>query len=276
VSNNLSVLCVVRHVVKEPYISIQEHGQERTWLCNQFPENFEAIHIHGRKPNMFLNLIDKYHENIRLNYGYLAKILGFIEDFLMFPLLNFIPTTSPSTELKSMHKVIQVNFPDIYLTIRWKFFAIFDYFISNTNHNFIFITTTNAYVRPYALMNLLKNIPHENIYTGAYTWPGSTFISGANIILSRDVVQKLLANRNIFRPSIIDDVELSNVLNKLSIPHFGTPLVSIATKEELKSISNDKLSENYHFRMKTSGNRILNEVSLMNLIHLRIKGIEGK
>ena len=270
-----SVLCVLRHVVREPFISIIECGQEHTWLNNQFPKNFEVIQIHGQRPTAFLNFFDKCHENIRLNHGYVAKILGFVENLLLFPLLKFIPTTSTSNELKSLHKVIQVNFPDIYLTIRWKNFAIFDYFISKTKHDFLFITAANAYVRPQTLMNLLNRIPKKNIYTGAYTWPGSFFISGGNLILSRDVVQKLLNNRNIFRPSVIDDVELSNVLNKMSIPHFGIPLISISTEEELDSTSDKVLLDNYHFRMKTTGNRAIKEVSLMNLIHSRFKRIEG-
>jgi hypothetical protein len=274
VSNEKTVLCVVRHVLKEPYVTIQSKGQEKTWIAEKFPIGFNLVHMHGNESGKFLTMFDNFHENIRLKYSYVSKIIGILEDFFLYPILSYIPNLSISKKMNSRYPVFQIKFFDIYLTIRWKFFAIFDYFINQTSYDYLFITTTNAYIRPKSLMKLIENIPKNSIYTGAYTWPGAFFISGANIILSRDVVVKLLNNRRIFRPSIIDDVELSNVLNKLGIKHFGKPLINLSSELELEAISKNLLLDNYHFRMKTIGNRLDSEADLMRKMHSVVKELE--
>jgi hypothetical protein len=271
--NSKSVLCVIRHVVKEPYITIQSKGQESTWLTERLPTGFEVIHFHGKPAGKILSIFDRIHEYIRLNHGYIIKFIGYVEDILLYPLLRYIPKTSSSNLLTSNYPVLLVNFPDIYLTIRWKFFTIFDHFVRNTHHDFLFITTTNAYIIPLNLMKYLESIPKSRVYTGAYTWPNSFFISGANIILSRDVVEKLLESMKYFRASVIDDVELSNVLKQLGISHFGKPLISISSNLELQSISRKIIDENFHFRMKTVGHREVNEVELMQQMHERVKNL---
>lgn len=265
-----TVLCVVRHVLEEPYKTILSKGQESTWLSEKLPEGFEVVHFHGKPPGKFVSFLDKVHEYLRLNHGYTIKLIGYIEDILLYPLFQFIPKISKSNLVMSNKPAYIINFPDTYLTIRWKFFAIFDYFVRNTQYDFLFITTTNAYIIPINLMKFLDTIPKYGIYTGAYPWPNSFFISGSNIILSRDVVKKLLENRRIFRASIIDDVELSYVLKKLGVSHFGKPLISISNTLELMSTSQKIINENFHFRMKTYGKREINEVHLMKQMHKRV------
>lgn len=274
VNNEKTVLCVVRHVLKEPYLTIQSQGQEKTWIAEKFPFGFNLVHMHGKQSGKLLTMFDNFHENIRLKHSYVSKIFGILEDFFLYPMLSYIPSLSVSKKMNSRYPVFQINFFDIYLTIRWKFFAIFDFFVYKTNYDYLLITTTNAYIRPESFMKLIENIPKNSVYTGAYAWPGAFFISGANIILSRDVVVELLNNRKIFKPSIIDDVELSNVLNKLGIQHFGKPLINVSSEFELESISSNLLLDNYHFRMKTIGNRLANETNLMRKMHSVVKELE--
>lgn len=265
-----SVFCAIRHVPKEPYITIQSEGQESTWLAGEFPNGFEVVHFHGKPVGKFLGAFDKAHEYLRLNHGYTTKSISYIEDALLYSLFNYIPKISHSNLFTSIRPVFKINFPDIYLTLRWKNFAIFDYFVRNTQHDFLYIIATNAYVIPINLMKYLNSIPKNRVYTGAYSWPNSFFISGTSLILSRDVVENLLENKKLFRASEIDDVELSYVLKKLGISHFGIPLVSISNPLELQSVSRKVINNNFHFRMKTNGQRAINEVQLMKEMHKKV------
>ena len=265
------VLCVIRHVIRKPYLTIHSEGQEKTWLADPIPDNCSIIHVFGNPPGRFTNFLDNLHETIRLKYGRFSKLLRIFEDFITSPLLSYVPKASLTKAINSRFPAVQIHFLDTYLTIRWKFIGLFAYFINNTDADYIFITTTNGYVRLKTLMGFTAKLPQNNVYTGAYTWEGSHFVSGCNIILSRDVVLKLLNNKRLFRAGTIDDVELARVLGQIGIRHFGHPLINISTYSELSQLSNKTLIENYHFRMKSGPISDRSDVILMHQLHDRYR-----
>ena len=92
-------------------------------------------------------------------------------------------------------------------------------------YDFIVRTNISTLINLDLLYNHLTNIPTENIYTGGFilnlqwldpeagiideTFFGTKFLQGTSIILSWDIVNKLVNNLNKIRYDIIDDVSIA-------------------------------------------------------------------
>ena len=264
------VLCIITTLLKEPYPTILKEGQEKTWLSGQLPERMEVVIVHGNYPGRITTWLDNCRELIRLKHGYTSKFLSLVENFISKPLLSYIPKISKSEILRCKSSALHVNFPDMYVTLRWKILAMFSYFINQTNSDYLFITTNSSYIRTEELIKFMDNLPINNVYCGAYAWNQAKFVSGSNRIFSRDVAEKILDNMSLWKPGEIEDVEIANVLKQLGINHTGKNLISISSNEELLKISDETLFENYHFRLKSGPLRSRFDTSLMQALHAKL------
>lgn len=266
-----NVLFIVLTNSKEPYLSIRKYGQEKTWVKDIIHKNLEIVYVSGNQFGKIGEVFDNLREHIRLKHGYLSKILGLIENILLYPFFNFIPNFKliPVRDAKIVD--LKVNFPDFYLTLRWKLLVIFDYFVRDTQKDFILITTTSSFISVEVLLKELEIMPKNNLYSGSFTWPGAKFISGSNRLISRDVAIKILQNQKLWRIDTIEDVELGRILNNLGIKPTGKSLLSISSLQEVKLLSSEILNSNYHFRLKSGTKYERLDVELMHALYSRIK-----
>lgn len=91
--------------------------------------------------------------------------------------------------------VIRVYGTDEHMTIRHKTLAALEHLLQDQRYTHIVRTNLSSFWILPRLMDTLRACPQTGLYGGIYL--GENAISGAGIILSRDVVQTLLAHKDI-------------------------------------------------------------------------------
>jgi hypothetical protein len=169
----------------------------------------------------------------------------------------------------------QINFLDIYATMKWKDLAILDYFLRNSEAPYLFMTTTSSYVRPAKLLSLVSELPNHEVYAGAVAYQGANFAAGNNRLFSRDVVKAILLARRELSCGTIEDLALGNLCSKLGFGLYELPKINITSMEELDSLSDLKIESNFHFRLKSGPHEDRKDVEIMKELHRRVRLIDG-
>jgi hypothetical protein len=88
------------------------------------------------------------------------------------------------------------------------------------NYNFDYVVRTNnsTFFNPKKLEQVLASLPDSRIYAGPeYSHQGVKYVGGYSIILSKDVVQKLVLGISRIQSRIIDDVSIGIALEELGV-----------------------------------------------------------
>ena len=273
--NPLTVVCAIVHGLYQPWIDILYKGQVPTWLSIPKPDGFEVMHFHGKNGGSLISFYDKIHERIRWTNRWVATPLKWFDEILGFPIRSYVPRTSKSKHLKLLDESIQIEFLDIYATMKWKDLAVLEHFYSKTGANYLFMTTTSSYIRPLKLMEAISSLPAQGVYAGAVAYRGANFAAGSNRLFSRDVVERILKERRHFQCGVIEDLALGNLCNSLGIQMVELPKRNICSLEELDFISDQELIGQFHFRLTSGARTNRQDVKIMHGLHNRIEAIDG-
>jgi len=269
-----TVFCSITHGLYNPWIEILHSGQVPTWLTYEKVPGFNIRHYHGIPGKNVVIAFDKLHERIRWTNRWIAKPLNICDEFLGIPFRNFIPSQKTSDRLNLQDPVTQINFIDIYATMKWKDMAIFQNFLENSSSDFLFMTTTSSYVRPAKLIEVISKFPKSGIYAGAVAYPGANFAAGNNRLFSRDVVKKILEARRDLSCGTIEDLAIGKLCEKLGFKLIELPKINITSLRELEEISDEQISENFHFRLKSGTINNRDDVTIMHELHRRVRAID--
>lgn len=193
----------------------------------------------------------------------------------------------PSTE-----KFLYTDVDDDYWNMGRKTLAAFEYALAHRDFDYIFRANASLYVdkpglRSYAqdqlqFTNLALGVVADCGKCGDETFP---FLWGPSYMLSRDVVEKVVANRDLWKHDLTDDLSISYLLREIDIPldNRGS-MASIALKNggyEFVYYENGagggafltdladlpkRLPDQFAFRVKDDANRE-NDVRLMKELH---------
>jgi hypothetical protein len=252
-------------------LSILKDGQEETWLKEEIPNRIQIIHFHATPVGKFGQFLDRAHEKIRWRTSRpLAISLKILDGILGYPFKNWVPSYTESDELHLIHKAIAIDCMDTYVTYRWKILSLFDFFLNETSHDYLLITSTASYINTKALLHYVDFLPLNGVYAGALPYDLAPFVSGSNRILSRDVVGKILENRRSWSVGTIEDLELGRLVKRYCGVHQQTfPIHNIQSLNELAEIDDEVLRKNYHFRLKSGTQAQRNDVRIMKALHDR-------
>jgi hypothetical protein len=271
----VSILCAVTHGLYEPWNEILQDGQSRTWLSNSIPENFQVVHFHAPPLSKIGVWLDSRHEALRWTNRYIANVQRRIDNLLLKPLNGYIPTHKRSDLLCLDQDSVQINFMDSYLTMKWKDLGTLQYFLSETTSDYLFMTTTSSYIRPNRLLEIVNAFDEKVDYAGAIHYEGANFAAGNNRLISRELAQALIHNRQKWDPGTIEDVALGNVVRKLGYKLMRLPHVNISSLQQLRELSDVALLDNYHFRLKFYDGAERGDTLLMHLLHSRLTNLLG-
>tara|TARA_B100001996_G_C18670137_1_gene596396 strand:- start:2900 stop:3820 length:921 start_codon:yes stop_codon:yes gene_type:complete len=162
-----------------------------------------------------------------------------------------------STEIKFNGKVLKLDVPSSDEFMNQKGLKAFEWILDNIEFDVVYRCTTTAYLNIDNLINFVKNKSLVNFFCGKsnyYPHDKSLgderigFISGAGCFFSKDVVKKLIENKNKYDFSLNDDVAIGKLLHKeLGIPiHPGTYQDFLYGYPTLKDINFDY----FHYRFK--------------------------
>lgn len=272
---NSTVLCAVTHGLYMPWTEILTRGQIPTWLSLPMPDGFEVIHFHGRAGGKLIQLFDKLHEKLRWTNRWTALPLRIFDEFFGTIFRLWIPKTRESRSLNNVINAIEIDLLDVYATMKWKDLAIFNYFIEKTNFDFLFMTTTSSYIRPNTLLNEVRMFPKSGVYAGALAYKGADFAAGHNRLFSRDVVQRIIDARGRFQCSVVEDLAVGKLCRSLNIPLSKLSKIDINSLEMLNSFTDQEISGEFHFRLKSGSPEKRQDVAIMRQLHERVRLIDG-
>lgn len=153
--------------------------------------------------------------------------------------------------------------------------------------DYVFRTNLSSFVNINNMIKYLQNMPSEKFYGGMCTLNFSgehlqkfgegTFASGSGYFLSKDVVNLIIDNKELWDHSVIDDVAIAGLLKRLGI------LPTLCPRIDINSISNgilyynsipisdDDINKCYHFRCKTSGDRS-GDIEIFKKLNSKLNG----
>jgi hypothetical protein len=155
-----------------------------------------------------------------------------------------------------------------------------EYVRLNFEYDFIVRTNVSSYWNVRNLITVLDGMPKNDLFMGVVGTANVEndeldFISGAGMIMSRNIVEKIIENRSKIDFSYIDDVALGILARDLELnltPGVRQDFSRILT---LLTRPSFELSKIYHFRLRSEffyhGIRIRKDAMLMKMLHFKLR-----
>jgi hypothetical protein len=251
-----------------PWINIPENGQKRTWFHSK-PENIEIINIFGKRPNRLIRSFDLLHEKMRWS----PRLQGVVRPLDKF-ISKFLAKRNDSdwlVELNPDCRNLLIDMESTHLTLPLVEVVFFKYFLTNTKADFLYMSNTSSYINLNKLMKFVETLPRENVYCGTFhTFDDIKFASGANRLISRDLVRKLVENFNDWDFSYVEDVSMGKLLKDESRQELSISSLNFTTTHEIDESSLEDLNSTIHFRLKSGNLNSRNDVKLMIQLHRKL------
>ena len=268
---NLKLILLILSSPQEPYKSIQDEGQERTFIPQSFDE-VETVRYVGKevqlrlKDTTFIHMRKAqhallHHARNRIIRAVVRALTALsVGDKALKKLNSLVPNQVPFVERIDLpeggflYRLITPT-PEGWAFIGEKTLQAFKYLLENHDFDFIFRTNTSSYVDAARLLQRLHDMPKSGVYAGFVgTALGKLkFASGAGILLSRDVVKRICDHASEWKHGLIDDVALADLISRFDgpkvelIPLERLTLPSLAVAKEADA---DQITNSYHVRCK--------------------------
>lgn len=268
------VLIAVYHTRQEPWESITTHGQLNTWVPIAEHAGFGLLYCFGSLRIPGLSRLDKVLESFRWNRGArLSSLRNHINKIMAFPFGDIVPKVKevPFSGTRSDLLGLKASIWDLQSTGRWKQLALFKYFISNQNYDYLVITTSSSYIRPDLLIKSLSKLKTEFVYAGAVNGDAESerFVSGSFTVVNRNFAELALRNKRSIPTHLLNDLGLGNLASKFKVEPQELRSINIDNLNALDSLTGLELSKCVHFRLKSlnivSGER--EDVQLFHRLH---------
>ena len=266
--NSSSLIVGILQVSVNPWKKIYLYGQKPTWIA-QCPPNIQIINLFGNPPGKISRRFDIVHEKLRWSptlQGPIHRIDSLVGNFLRKK-INLEVMVKKDDYLIELF----VNFPSTHLTLPNVELALFKYFIEETDAEFLYMTNTSSYVNLENLNSLIKDFPKSKVYGGSMqNFAKIPYASGANRIVSRDLVKVLIENFNTWDYQFVEDVSMGKILINESYIKKEIPSITVRNPSEIKILNENQLRNTAHFRMKSGSLKSRNDAELMKLLHERL------
>ena len=286
---NLKLILLVLSSPQEPYKSIQDQGQERTFIPDSFGK-IETVRYVGQEvqlrprytPLLFLRKVQHslLHHSRNQIIGAVVRALSALRvgDKALKRLNSLVPNPAPFVERIDLPEggfldQLVTPTPEGWAFIGEKTLQAFKYLLEYYDFDFIFRTNTSSYVDSTRLIQRLSDMPKSGVYAGFVgTSLGKLrFASGAGILLSRDVVERICDHASEWKHGLIDDVALADLVSRFDspkaelIPLERLTLPSLAVAKEADA---DQITNSYHVRCKADSPE--ETIEIMRYVH-RVK-----
>jgi hypothetical protein len=268
-SFNSNILCVVVHGVYKPWTEITEVGQENTWLQLPQSKRIKIVHAYGIPVKSIGLKFDRFHERLRFAGRWTHLFLNVFDWIISVPFLYYIPKVKPAHLLKNHHEQLQVQFPDIYLTHRWKELALMNYFVNFTEFDYLYMTTSSSYIRTEKLIESIDTFSSLELYAGSIPNVTGRFASGANRVISRAAAKKIVSKRTRWSPRWLGDFGLGRLCESIGIDCQEMSTLNIDSVAGVDSLTDAEILQNHHFRLKSGRLDKRNDVEIMFEVHRR-------
>lgn len=124
-------------------------------------------------------------------------------------------------------KVIYIPGPTDIFSMGKKTLKAFEWALNNKEFDYICRPQANAYIHKPELIKYVQTLPDSNVFTGLECVGPPRFRWGVAICLSRDIVQKIVDNKDKWDHSKMEDVAMSELADSLGVPYLQGKACSI-------------------------------------------------
>lgn len=180
-------------------------------------------------------------------------------------------------------KVLYLPLEETYDNMGHKMIGAFEWALANKEFDYIARVNSSCYVNKRSLIEYVQTLPDDNVFAGVrvvgdtpendWCWGGSQFL------FSKDVVEKIVANKEKWDHSKMEDIAVSHLVNKLVIKHTNGKSCTIdkvgdgwrclcygSESFEFKELKEMIRAKEHHFiRVKQDGNRWMDEIIMKEL-----------
>jgi hypothetical protein len=263
------------HVTKEPWLSIARDGQRPSWEISRF-KNFEVVYFFG-KSNRITIKIDRLIESLRWNRGrYASYAISYFLMAVLLPIKALVPKAKivSQNESRIPAKSLKVSVPELTSTMRWKKIAFVEYFLTQSQAEYLIISTSSSLLNFDAILKFLKKqVDIDNwLYAGPiHIGYDSDFTSGAFTLMDRKTASLLYENRKLIPVHVMDDIGFGSAFKALNVLPTEMKSINIDSIERLNTHSMEELSGIPHFRLKSGETNSRNDVEIMLALAAKLR-----
>lgn len=264
-----SVLVAVSQGNTEPWLTIWKEGQEKTWIKSKV-KNVDVIHFKSKPTPSIIQQIDKFHEKNR----YKTRIglwQGRIDKIITKTISHKIPKYSFSYE----NSLLTVNSWSTYQLQGRRFIALYDWFLGQTNYEFLFVTNTSSYINKSNLSSLIQKFDSRDLIYAGFLLPeneNNQFVSGAGKLLSRECVEMIADNWDKFKFDTLEDVSHGDLMRDLGVTPIPLSRVELTSPSAVAELPSSLLTKEFHFRCK-SPEVPREDVQIMAHLHAKLNNL---
>lgn len=129
-----------------------------------------------------------------------------------------------SPDKEGNYKTLYTTSDDDFFSMGKKTLCAFEYALANREWDYCFRANASLYVHKPGLLRYVQNQPETGLALGVVADCGHfegerfSYLWGPSYLLSRDVVEKVVANQAWWEHKIMDDNAISRLLTQLEIP----------------------------------------------------------
>lgn len=169
----------------------------------------------------------------------------------------FLVGNSDTDEIEN--QIIKTNVEESLENCGYKTLKAFEQ-LKDFDYQYIYRTNSSSYIDKKLLKEYVQDKPKEKFYSGVIgNYNNILFSSGSGYIITKDLVDLVLENKNNWNHSFIDDVSLGLLLRTQNI--FPIP----APRYDVHSLDKNIPINYYHYRIKSNNRDI--DCEKMELIH---------
>ena len=252
-----SVLVVIGSAGINPWLEIERSGQERL-IC----ENARIIKDHiwiSANPNFVLRskhrLLISIAKFQMWHYPGAGKYFVVLRQ-LLITLLKFFPIqlamrkvflASSKKPLGTLAgKRVELDLPTPMFVAGHRTIHAFEWALQNSEFDYLVRITSTCLINEPELMRFIDSLPKHRVYAGqkSNSYGSNAFMSGAAIVLSRDVVAGIVSHKNKYRFDMYEDVALGRLICEFNVADFipmgrlDLPSIQAAEQVSLEELAN--------------------------------------
>ena len=254
------ILVLVTSAGINPWNEIEDRGQAPLLLQNalQIKEHYWVSGRPDFPETKLLRAMTQLNKFRMWHFPNMGKVFHFSR-LLVIPMLRVLPTKSllriamrhsdlgGNTEGPASR--VSLNFPISVFLSGLRMTGNLKWALENSSFEYLVRITSNCLVNERSLVRHIESFPKSRVFAGTELAAG--VISGAALVMSRDVVSSIVNHEKSLRLDIYEDLALSELVQKKDLADFhDLPRLEIGSTALAKSIKISALEDAPIFRCK--------------------------
>jgi hypothetical protein len=264
------IIIIAIHGPYEPWLSILEKGQRKTWMSEDF--NSKVINVFGRKINSKFQRLDEKIYFLRWSKHKIIAYTALATEAVLKKIIRLDkcrPKVVTADE-KSFGEVWRIRMPDSLLLQGLKNMTVFRHALG-CEFDFMVTTITSTYLNVELLENFLCGVNPNRFVGGRVEKSGEMFYQQGSLrIYSRDVVENLVLNSKNYKHWKIEDIAMGDLTRSHYSELIEIPNLTLESNSDVAELSNSNLKSTISYRCKSSENGKRVDSSIMKSLHMRI------